>query len=188
MGPGEKRVLVANEVVLGEGGFFRRLRQGYDMIVTDRRFIFANRAIAQKGFAAGGDLIANEYSLYQDLDVVARKERSITIPFSDVRLVRMKIDNPNCNLQIDYADSEREKTLGVSLPGLPPYHVVGMSKDVVQSMIREVYGDVPANFTKGVIAVNIFHFRELSEKLKGALPTSIVLASEWPERRKQDLF
>ena len=184
MGSGEKRVFVVNEVVLGEGSFFRRLRHGYDMIVTDRRFILADRAIAQKGFAAEGDLIANEYSLYQDVDVVAGKERSIKIPFIDVQRVCMKIDDFSCNLQICYADSEVEKKLDIHLPGLPPYHVTGMSKDAVQSMIRAVYGDVPANIiAKGVIAVNMFHFMALSEKLRKALPTSIVLASEWPEGR-----
>lgn len=175
--------MVVNEVVLRKSGFFSRLRPGYDMIVTDRRFVFANREVAQKGFAAAGEQMATAYSAYQDLDVVAGKERSITIPFIDVRRVRMKIDIPSCNLQIDYADSEGEKKLGVGLPGVPPYIVMKMSKDTVLGMIRDVYGDVPHDVANGSNAASMFYFRELSERLKGALPPSIVLASEWPERR-----
>jgi len=92
----------------------------------------------------------------------------------------MRMAGLSCNLQINYTDSEGERKLNVSLPGLPEDHVLRMSKDTVLNMIREVYGDVPADVTRGVNAVTISYFKSLSEKLIGALPTSIVLASEWP--------
>jgi hypothetical protein len=182
---GEKRVVVVTEVVLCKPSLFSRSRRGYDMIVTDRRFIFANRAIAEEGFAAGGEMVASQYSLSQDPDVIAAKEKTIQIPFTQVRRIRMETDIFGCIVNIDYADAQGRKTLGVSIPpGLRTLdNVFVKDKDRLLRQIHDTYGDVPVTDERVLIAVNNAYFVSIAEKLKGALPTSVVLESEWPLNR-----
>jgi hypothetical protein len=156
------------------------------MIVTDRRFIFANRVIAQEGFAAGGEIVASQYSLSQDPDIIAAKEKTIQIPFTGVRRMRMKTDILSCIVKIDYADAQGRKTLGVSIPpGLRTLdNVFVKDKDRLLRLIHDTYGDVPVTGVRVLTAVNNAYFVSIAEKLKGALPTSVVLDSEWPVDRK----
>lgn len=150
------------------------------MIVTDRRFIFTDRNVAMAGFAAERDLMADEYSRTQDLDILAEKKGSVVVRFTDVSQVSMRVEALKCSLQIAYKNPDGEKKLRVTITGPPSDIALAMPKDAVLSMIREVYGDVLPSVSKGVIAVNISYFKSLSEKLKSALPTSIVISSEWP--------
>lgn len=156
------------------------------MIVTDRRFILSNRAVAQEGFAAGGEIVASEYSLSQDPDIIAAKQKTIQIPFTQVRRIRMNMDILCCILNIDYADAQGRKRLSVSIPPALPNldHVVVKDKDKLLREIRHTYGDVPVSDARVLTAVNAAYFVSIAEKLRGALPTSVVLYSEWPQNRK----
>ena len=153
------------------------------MVVTDRRFIFPDRGLAQKGFVAAGEQMATAYSAYHDLDAIAGKEGSIMIPFTDVRCVRIKIYRLSCSIRIEYSYLLAEKKLEVSIPSSPTEISLRMSNNTVPSIIREVFGDSSLDTSKGIRALNALYYRALAEKLKGALPVGIVTASEWPKKR-----
>lgn len=169
---GEKRVLVVLRVVVRSKGLLSKSRSA-DMIVTDRRFIFADRAIAQKGIAAGGDLWANEHSMYGDPDTIAERERSISVPFTEIRRISMQVLGPSCTMSIEYSGAEVSNKLSVVLPNPPVSSVMDISENV--------RGDAAVDLARKWVKVNAAHFLSISKRIKEALPTSVVLESEWPK-------
>ena len=168
---GEKRVLVVLEVVVRNKGLLSKSRSA-DMIVTDRRFIFADRTIAQKGIAAGGDLWANGRSMYGDPDAVAERERSISIPFTEIHRISMLVLGPSCTMSIDHSEGKARDKLNGVLPTPPVRNVVDVSEDV--------RGDAAVDLAREWVKASTAHFLSMSQKIKEALPTSVVLESEWP--------
>lgn len=112
---GERRFLVVTSVALSSSLAFDMTGSGYDMILTNRRFIFTDRKIAEAGFAADGDGMATQYSFTLDLETLARKQGSICLPFRDLRRVQtINEGKGNCQLSIDCRDTEgRKQTLRI---------------------------------------------------------------------------
>ena len=122
--------------------------------------------------AAGGDLWANERSMYGDPDTIAERERSISVPFTEIHRISMQVLGPSCTMSIEYAQAKARNKLSIVLPTPPVSSMMNISDDV--------QGDAAVDFAREWVKVNTAHFLSMSKKIKEALPTSVVLESEWP--------
>jgi len=106
----EKRVFVVTSVAISGNLVSSTAGSGYDMILTDQRFIFTNRRIAEAGFAADSEGMATQYSFTQDLETLASKEGSLCLPFTDLKRVQITNEGKSsCRLSIEYMDRKGKK-------------------------------------------------------------------------------